>query len=276
MPNAFIIGHPVGHSLSPILHTYWLRQYNLAGTYQAIDVSPENLPAFMDRLRNGDFIGGSVTVPHKQAVLSLCDTVEPAAAKIGAVNMLVVENSCVIGRNTDLIGFAADLDLQAPDWGQHGDSAIVLGAGGAARAVLTALAARSFKTIHILNRTPEKATQLAAQLDGPFTGQPLSAFASLAPEAALLVNTTTIGMNNTAFDDLPLHLLPARALVADIVYTPLNTPLLQQAAARGLTTIDGLGMLIHQAVPGFSAWFGIEPSPTEALRTLLLDKLGEV
>ena len=264
--NTFVIGHPVAHSRSPLIHGSWIAEHGLDGSYAAIDVAPDALPAFFARLRRGEFAGGNVTIPHKEAVFALCDSVDPLARTIGAVNTLVVANGRVHGTNTDYLGFLGNLDATAPGWSDGLDQAIVLGAGGAARAVLVALRSRGIGQVHILNRTPANARALAAEIDGPFTVQGLDAFATLAPSVGLVVNTTSIGMHGTKFDTLDLTLLPKTALVTDIVYVPLMTPLLADAAALGLRTVDGLGMLLHQAVPGFEAWFGVRPSVTPELR----------
>jgi shikimate dehydrogenase len=228
------------------------------------------MPAFFDRLHAGDFVGGNVTVPLKEIAFALCDDRDQATAHIGAFNTLIAgatpEGIRVRGTNTDQYGFLANLDAGAPGWDQGLEVAVILGAGGAARGVASALASREIPAIHILNRTPEKATQLAAELPGPLSGGTLSEFPDLAPKAGLVVNTTTIGMHGTSFEDLRLERLPREALVTDLVYIPLETPLLADAKKHGLRTVDGLGMLLHQAVPGFEAWFGVRPEITPELR----------
>ncbi|MEO5805358.1 shikimate dehydrogenase [Devosia sp.] len=264
--KAFVIGHPINHSRSPLIHGDWLSEHQIDGSYTAIDVAPVELPQFFDRLRSGEFAGGNVTIPHKEAVFALCDSVDPLARSIGAVNTLVVDDNRVHGTNTDYLGFLGNLDALAPGWSDNLPQAIVLGAGGAARAVLVALASRGIGTVHLLNRTLPNAQKLVAEIPGPFQTHEMSAFARLAPGAGLVVNTTSIGMHGTRFDDLDLSLLPKTALVTDIVYTPQLTPLLADAQALGLKTVDGLGMLLHQAVPGFEAWFGVRPTVTAALR----------
>lgn len=264
--HAFVIGHPINHSRSPLIHGTWLDEHGITGSYAAIDVPPAQLAGFFDRLRNGDFVGGNVTIPHKEAVFALCDSVDPLARTIGAVNTLVVREGKVHGTNTDYLGFLGNLDAGAPGWSDDLDSAIVLGAGGAARAVLVALQSRGVRHIHLLNRTLETAVKLAGALGPSIVPHQLDAFAEIAPSAGLLVNTSSVGMHGSRFDTLALAALPETALVTDIVYTPLETPLLADARARGLATVDGLGMLLHQAVPGFEAWFGIRPSVTPALR----------
>ncbi|WP_407648184.1 shikimate dehydrogenase [Devosia rhodophyticola] len=266
MTKAFVIGDPIKHSRSPLIHGHWLAQFGLDGTYEAINVTPEGLPEFFDRLRTSEFAGGNVTIPHKEAVFALCDSVDPLARAIGAVNTLVVENAKVHGTNTDYLGFLGNLDAAAPGWSDRIEQAIVLGAGGAARAILVALAARKIASVHILNRTVATAEKLAVEINGPFQSHPLGEFEQLAPDAGLLVNTTSIGMHGTAFEALNLSCLPKSALVTDIVYTPLVTPLLAEARTLGLATVDGLGMLLHQAVPGFEAWFGQRPVVDQGLR----------
>lgn len=274
MKRAFVIGHPITHSRSPLIHNSWIRAYGIDGSYEAIDVVPEALPGLFERLRAGEFVGGNVTIPHKEAVFALCDSVDPLARRIGAVNTLVATAGKVHGFNTDYVGFLANLDQQVPGWSEGLKAAVVLGAGGAARAIVVALQRRGIGTIHILNRTVDKAAALAAELGEPLRAGSLADFAALAPRAGLLVNTTSIGMHGTRFDNLPLHLLPASAIVTDIVYVPLETPLLHDAGARRLRVVDGLGMLLHQAVPGFEAWFGIRPEVTAELRAAVEATLG--
>lgn len=264
--KAFVIGHPIAHSRSPLMHGAWLDHYGIDGSYEAIDVTPDDLPAFFARLRGGEFAGGNVTLPHKQTVFALCDAVDPLARAIGAVNTLVVRDGTVQGSNTDFLGFLGNLDQHASGWSDGLMQAIVLGAGGAARAVLVALRERGVQKIHVLNRTRDKAEALAAQIEGPFVVHGLGDFAALAPEAGLLVNTTSVGMGGTGFGSLPLQRLRRGTIVTDIVYAPLETPLLAEARALGFTTVDGLGMLLHQAVPGFEAWFGVRPEVTPDLR----------
>ena len=266
MTRAFVIGHPIAHSRSPLIHGTWLEAHGIEGSYEAIDVTPDALPQFVAQVRAGAFAGGNVTIPHKEAVFALCDEVDPLARRIGAVNTLVARNGRVWGTNTDYLGFLGNLDQEAPGWDEGLAEAIVVGAGGAARAVLVALAERGLKHIAILNRTADKAKSLAAEMGPQFSGHGLDAFETLAPDAGLLVNTSSVGMHGTRFDDLPLAALPTGALVTDIVYTPLETPLLADARARGLRVVDGLGMLLHQAVPGFEAWFGTRPLVTAQLR----------
>lgn len=265
--KAFVIGHPIKHSRSPLIHGTWLAEHGIEGSYEAIDVAPEDLPAFIDRLRQGEFAGGNVTIPHKEAVFALCDSVDPLAKTIGAANTLVRQpDGKLFGFNTDYMGFLGNLDQNAPGWDRARGRAIVLGAGGASRAILVALRERGLTEIALLNRTEDKAVALAREIEGPFHPGRLDRFADFAPGASLLVNTTSIGMHGSRFENLDLSLLPSTALVTDAVYVPLVTPLLADARALGLRTVDGLGMLLHQAIPGFEAWFGVRPSVTPALR----------
>jgi shikimate dehydrogenase len=272
--RAFVIGHPISHSRSPLIHGHWLQRHGIAGSYEAIDVAPAELPAFLARLRTGEFVGGNITIPLKERAVELCDTRDPEAEIIGAVNTLgLAPQGRIHGANTDHLGFAANLDQEAPGWDKGGGMAIVIGAGGAARAVLLALAKRGLGPIHLLNRTQERATTLAQEL-APRLGQPIHAgplndLKGLAPNARLLVNTSAMGMHGADEQSLPLDGLNREALVTDIVYAPLLTPLLQAAAGRGNRTVDGLGMLLHQAVPGFARWFGVTPEVTGELRALV-------
>jgi shikimate dehydrogenase len=263
--KAFVIGHPIAHSRSPLIHGQWLAEHGIDGSYEAIDVAPDALPGFFERLRSGEFAGGNVTIPHKEAVFALCDSVDPLATTIGAVNTLVVRDGKVHGSNTDYLGFLGNLDASAPGWSDGPNDAMIIGAGGAARAILVALRRRDGGKVHVLNRTLEKAQALVAEIDGPFEAHGFDAFPQLAAHTGLVVNTSAIGMHGSRFDWLDFALLPKATLVTDIVYTPLVTPLLADAAAHGLRTVDGLGMLLHQAVPGFEAWFGVRPSVTPAL-----------
>lgn len=267
--RAFVIGHPIAHSRSPLIHGHWIREHGIEGSYEAIDVAPADIPAFMERVRGGEFVGGNVTIPHKEMVFALADSRDDLAEEIGAANTLVRRHGGIFAFNTDYLGFLGNLDQNAPGWDQSGRSVIVLGAGGSARAILVALKSRNVPIIHLLNRTVDKAQTLAFDLGGPIECGPLGQFRELAPTAGLVINCTSIGMHGSAHEGLDLDLLPPDAIVTDIVYVPLETPLLAAARARGLRTVDGLGMLLHQAVPGFEAWFGVRPEVTPELRRLI-------
>ena len=264
--KAFVIGHPIAHSRSPLIHGTWLAEYGIDGSYEAIDVAPAALPAFFDRLRSGEFAGGNVTIPHKEMVFDLCDSVDDLARTIGAVNTIVVRDGRIYGTNTDYLGFLGNLDAGAPHWSEGVTDALVIGAGGAARAVLVALRERLHGTVHVLNRTLANAQALVAEIDGPFEAHGFDAFAALAPRIGLVVNTSSVGMHGSRFDWLDMSMLAPGTLVTDIVYAPLITPLLADARACGLPVVDGLGMLLYQAVPGFAAWFGVTPEVTPQLR----------
>lgn len=272
--KAFVIGHPINHSRSPLIHGSWLAEHGIDGSYEAIDVAPDQLPAFFERLRGGEFAGGNVTIPHKQAVFALCDEVDPLARTIGAVNTLIVRGGKVYGSNTDYLGFLGNLDAGAPGWSDGPNDALVIGAGGAARAILVALRRRDGGRVHVLNRTLANAQVLVDDIPGPFAAHGFEAFADLAPHIGLVVNTSSIGMHGSRFDWLDMSLLPKTTLVTDIVYTPLMTPLLAEARAQGLPVVDGLGMLLHQAVSGFEAWFGVRPTVTPALHDRIAATLG--
>lgn len=274
MKKAFVIGHPIAHSKSPLIHGSWIAEHGLEASYQPFDVAPEAVPDFIERVREGEFVGGNVTIPHKEAVMALMDTVDPLAKKIGAVNTVVCDNGTLLGSNTDYLGFLASLDAGAPGWDKGLDSAVVLGAGGASRAILVALIDRGVPVIDLLNRTPARAEALAAEFGPTIRPGPLTDFAARASTAGLLVNTSSVGMQGTGFSGIDLKLLRPGAVVTDIVYTPLITPLLAEAQAQGFASVDGLGMLLHQAVPGFTAWFGTQPSVTPELRAKVIAAMG--
>lgn len=276
--KAFVIGHPVAHSRSPLIHGYWLKAHGIAGSYERIEVAPDDLPDFIARVRDGEFIGGNVTVPHKQAALMLIDEADEAARAIGAVNTIVRRDGRIFGSNTDWHGFLANLDDRAPGWDANPGPAVVIGAGGSARGIVFALSQRGFSPIRILNRTFARAkdmvVSLSSSVEARLEAHPLAAFESLAPDTRITVNTTTIGMHGSRFNNLGLAKLPKTTLVADIVYTPLITPLLADAEALGLKSVDGLGMLLHQAVPGFAQWWGVRPEVTADLRALVEKDMG--
>lgn len=273
MKKAFVIGNPISHSKSPLIHGSWIAQYRLDASYEAIAITPEQLPGFVARVRDGEFVGGNVTIPHKEEVMGLVDEIDPLARKIGAVNTLILSEGRVIGTNTDYLGFLANLDATAPGWDGRGGSAVVLGAGGAARAILAGLLDRGIERIELLNRTIERAEALAQEFGPAVHPGALDAFAERAKGATLLVNTSSVGMGGTGFEGLDLAVLEPGAVVTDIVYTPLLTPLLIAARAQGLDIVDGLGMLLHQAVPGFEAWFGVRPVVTLELRQAVLEAM---
>ncbi|WP_375456163.1 shikimate dehydrogenase [uncultured Methylobacterium sp.] len=268
MRRAFVVGYPVAHSRSPLIHGHWLGRHGIAGVYERVAVAPEDFAAFVRGLPASGFAGGNVTIPHKEAAFALADALTPRASAIGAVNTLIVEaDGTVTGDNTDAPGFTAHLDHSlGAGWPERAGSALVLGAGGAARAIVVGLAERGLARIRVANRTRARAEAVAALAPGLASAVAWAEVARLLPETGLLVNTTSLGMAGHPPLAIDLAGLPAHAAVADIVYVPLETPLLAAARARGLAAVDGLGMLLHQAVPGFGAWFGVRPAVTEALR----------
>jgi len=267
--KAFVCGHPIAHSRSPKIHGYWLKSYGIDGSYEALDVSPESFPGFMDSLRSGAFAGGNVTLPNKEAAFLLADRWDPAADEIGAANTLWVDGGLIHASNTDGYGFCANLDDLASGWDRR-QTAVVLGAGGAARAVVHALKSRGFGDIRIVNRTVARAQELAGRFGGTASAHGTDACRELCGDADLLVNTTSLGMVGDGALPADPAWLPAGAIVTDIVYVPLETPLLFAAKRLGLKTVDGLGMLLHQAVPGFERWFGTRPVVTDDLRDMII------
>ena len=277
MKQAFVIGFPIKHSRSPLIHNYWLQRYGLSGSYKAIENSPENFPNFVQTLADQGLRGGNVTIPHKEMAFALCEKRDAAAEAIGAVNTLWIDaENHLNGGNTDAYGFAANLDAQLPDWDEGAKIALVLGAGGASRAVLYALLNRGFEKIIVVNRTVERAQALAAHFGSKVEAAGWDEAQDFVSSADLVVNTTSLGMSGHGeAQEFPLHLAQAKptAIATDIVYIPLETPFLRQARQAGLRCVDGLGMLLHQAVPGFEHWFGVRPEVTDELRQIILDDI---
>jgi len=266
-PAACLIGWPAAHSRSPLIHHYWLRTLGIEGGYVIEAVPPDDLRDFVLRLSLRGFVGANVTIPHKEAVLAL-STPDARAKAVGAANTLWFENGELRSTNTDVEGFIGNLDASAPGW-DKADEALVLGAGGSSRAVVFGLLERGVKRIHLANRTIARAETLAGQFGANVHPVTWDAIGDVLPRAKLLVNTTSLGMHGQPPLDVELARLPQEAVVADLVYVPLVTPLLAAAKARGLRTADGLGMLLHQAVRGFELWFGRRPQVTAELRALV-------
>jgi len=264
---ACIIAWPAGHSRSPLIHNYWAKKYNLNAEYRREAVPPEKLAEFVTHLREHGYVGGNVTVPHKEKVLSLSEPDERARA-VGAANCLWYEGDSLRSTNTDVEGFLANLDAVTPGWDRGLESAIVLGAGGGARAVVFALIQREVKRIYVVNRTAARAQALQKKFGARVRVAGWGETTGLLGGAGLLVNTTTLGMVGQPPLELNLR-CPASLVVADLVYAPLVTGLLGMARERGLRTADGLGMLLHQAVRGFERWFGVKPEVTAELRALV-------
>jgi shikimate dehydrogenase len=268
MKRACVIGWPIAHSLSPAIHGYWLKRYGISGEYVKEAVEPKDFEGFLKSLAERGFQGANITVPHKITAYRLCDSRDAAAEAIGAVNTVSVEDGKLAGSNTDAFGFVASLDSAAPGWDREG-AAAVIGAGGAARAVVWALRQRGFEDIRIVNRTKARAEELAAA----FPAARACSFDALdraLKGAGFVVNASTLGMKGAPPLDIDLSPAARGATVCDIVYTPLETGLLAQARRLGLNAVDGLGMLLHQAAPGFEAWFGVRPEVTAELRAAVL------
>lgn len=272
MKKAGVMGWPVAHSLSPRLHGYWLKKYGIAGSYEPLAVPPGDLEKALKSLAQQGFSGVNLTVPHKEVALKIVDRLDPAARHIGAVNTIVVNaDGTLEGRNTDAYGFAQNLHASRFKGTSH--PAVVLGAGGAARAVIVALLDMGLSEIRVINRSRERAEKLVRELSGDAGKLTSHIWADLdhaLKNAGLIVNATSLGMKGQPPLDIALDALSRDAVVADIVYAPLLTSLLQKARARGHATVDGLGMLLHQARPTFKAFFGYDPEVTEELRQFVI------
>lgn len=268
---AGVMGWPISHSRSPLIHSHWIAQYGLRGAYVPLAVNPVNLQEALTGLKALGFAGCNLTLPHKIEALPWLDDVDPVAKRIGAVNTLTVRaDGSLHGTNTDAFGFIQSLREAHSSWQASEGPAVVLGAGGAARAVVWALADAGATDIRLFNRSHDKAMAMAEEFGGPVKAFAWSERHAALEGASLLVNTTTQGMQGQPVLDMQLDALPRQALVSDIVYTPLQTDLLLRAAARGNPTVNGLGMLLHQARPAFAAWFGVMPEVTPDLWTKVL------
>lgn len=267
---AGIFGWPISHSRSPQLHGYWLDHYGIDGAYVPLAVRPDDFPAAVRALPRLGFVGANVTVPHKEAAFAACDQVDDTARRIGAVNTLSFTADGIVGRNTDGYGFIENLRREVPDWSAARAPVVMLGAGGSARAVAVALLDAGVPELRLLNRTHDRAAMLADALGPRVKPMPWNGVAAAAADAGLLINTTTQGMVGQPPLDVDLAPLPRTAVVTDLIYTPLETPLLAEARRRGHRAVDGLGMLLWQAKPGFAAWFGVDPEVTDALRAAVL------
>jgi shikimate dehydrogenase len=266
-PAACLIGWPAAHSRSPLIHRYWLRTLGIEGGYVIEAVPPDDFRDFVLRLSLRGFVGANVTIPHKEQALALSKP-DARAKAVGAANTLWFENGELRSTNTDVEGFINNLDASAPGW-DKAEEALVLGAGGAARAVVFGLVERGIKTVHLANRTLERAQALAGQFGASVQPSSWDKVGELLPRAGLLVDATSLGMHGQPRLEIDVARLPANAVVADLVYVPLQTELLAAAQARGLKTADGLGMLLHQAVRGFELWFGRRPQVSAELRALV-------
>jgi shikimate dehydrogenase len=272
LTRAFVTGFPVRHSRSPMIHGHWLKHFEISGTYQAVEVAPADFAGFISSLKDGSsgFAGGNVTIPHKEQAFALADAPDEIATELGAANTLYLRDGRLCATNTDGYGFLNNLDDRAPGWTDRKDRAVVLGAGGASRAIIQALRDRGFGEIHVLNRTVERAQELADRFGPRIHAAPLAELAERLSGADLFVNTTSLGMDDSDAIAIDFTAMRSGALVTDIVYVPLITPILAQAREQGMRIADGLGMLLHQAVPGFEKWFGKRPTVTPELRALII------
>ena len=272
---AGIMGWPVAHSRSPALHAYWLAQHRIDGAYVPMAVKPENLRRALQALPLLGFSGCNLTIPHKEEAMRAVDEYDQTAKRAGSINTIVIRaDGTVFGSSTDGYGFLAALRAELTGFNAAAGPAVVLGAGGAARAIIATLLDDGAREIRLVNRTPERAAKLAKTLGGEIRGVAWEARAAALEGAALLVNATSLGMEGQPRLDLPLDALPLDAVVNDIVYVPLETELLASARRRGNRCVDGLGMLLHQARPGFEAWFGVRPAVTPGLREAVLATLA--
>ncbi|MEQ1652857.1 MAG: shikimate dehydrogenase [Hyphomicrobium sp.] len=269
MKSAGVIGWPIEHSRSPLIHGYWLKQYGVDGRYTKEPVRPEDLTQFLSSLAARGLSGCNVTVPHKEAAFARADIKDQSAIAVGAANTLWIESGKLHAANTDTYGFMAHLAVEAPHWKRGDRSVAILGAGGAARAIVYGFLQAGVGDVRVFNRSIARAEDLAHHFGSRVKAFAWDAFAADAGDSSVLVNTTTRGMKGEGDIELDLSFLKADCVVADIVYVPLETGLLRRARARGLTTVDGLGMLLHQAVPGFHKWFGVKPEVTPELRALI-------
>ncbi len=269
--KAFVTGFPIKHSRSPLIHNFWIRQFHIDGLYEAVEQSPQNLPSFLESLKRSDraYVGGNVTIPHKESAYRLADRPDELADELGAANTIWVEDGLIHATNTDGFGFVSNLDDRHGGWDNTG-KAVVFGAGGASRAVIQALRNRGIAEIHVVNRTIERAQELADRFGRTVHAHAMDALFEVSNGCGLFVNTTSLGMDGTEAPFIDFSPLNANAVVTDIVYVPLKTPILKMAEQQGFATVDGLGMLLHQARPGFETWFCRQPEVTEDLRSLII------
>ena len=267
---AGVMGWPVMHSRSPMMHNYWFKTHNLAGTYLPLAVEPDGIGPALKALHALGFAGCNLTIPHKETAMAFMDEIDETAKRIGAISCVVVrKDGSLKGSNNDGYGYINGILEEAPDWKADAGPVVIMGAGGGARAVSLSLADRGAKDIRIINRSPERAQGLAREFGAPMTAVAWDDRHAALEDAAMVVNTTSQGMVGQSALDLSLAKLPKHALVSDIVYIPKETPLLKEARERGNKTVNGLGMLLHQGRPAFRDWFGIEPKVTPELRAMM-------
>ena len=273
IPVAAVLGHPINHSKSPKLHNYWLSLFNIDGYYIPLDIDPRNFENSIRALSGLGFVGANVTIPYKEKVLKIADKISDRAAIIGAANTLTfLQDGSIYADNTDGYGFLQNIKCKYNDWTAGEGTSVVFGAGGASRAILGALIEDGANEVILANRTRSRADQLRSDFGAKIKVVDWMKVQNYLSDASTVINATSLGMDGKADLPIPLQGLNKNTLVTDIVYTPLNTPLLENAAKRGCRTVDGLGMLIHQAIPGFERWFGVKPDVSENLRKLLISQ----
>tara|TARA_Y100000588_G_scaffold382041_1_gene468751 strand:+ start:348 stop:1208 length:861 start_codon:yes stop_codon:yes gene_type:complete len=271
---AGIIGWPIEHTRSPRVHNYWLNQYGLDGVYVPLSVEPRYLEKVIPSLTQCGFVGMNVTIPHKESVLDIVDIVDPIAQRIGAINTIVVQpDKSLVGRNTDVEGFITNLYDKIPDWNAASGPAVLFGAGGAAKAAAVALIDEGVPELRVVNRSEDKAQKLRESLNGNIVILSWNQREKALVDAKIVVNATSLGMDGWPALDVNLGRLSSAAIIYDIVYVPLETPLVIQARTNNLRVVDGLGMLLYQACSGFESWFGVKPEVTETLRAHVLADL---
>ncbi|NNE21608.1 MAG: shikimate dehydrogenase [Rhizobiales bacterium] len=268
-PKACVIGSPISHSRSPLIHGYWLKKHDISGSYDRIEVKPDQLDGFLDRIRQGELAGCNVTIPLKELTFEAVDQTDDQTRRLKSVNTVYMLDGKLCGTSTDGAGFMANLRQTVPDWRTRSKHAVILGAGGAARSLVEALINDGAATITIINRTVERAEAIAADYPDRVDPHGWYAIEHALPVTDILINSTSLGMTGQPPLEVCLDGLKSTAVVTDIVYTPLRTELLNQASSRGHTVVEGLGMLLHQAVPGFEKWFGIRPEVTDDLHDLI-------
>ncbi|MDX2157795.1 MAG: shikimate dehydrogenase [Hyphomicrobiaceae bacterium] len=270
MKRAAVIGWPIEHSRSPLIHGHWLKTYGIDGSYTKIAVKPEAVAGFLATLAEQGLAGCNVTLPHKEAAFAAAAERDKSALAVGAANTLWLADGRLHAANTDTYGFMRHLDVSAPDWRQKDRPVLILGAGGAARGIVYGFLEAGVGEVRVANRTRSRAEEIARHFGPRVNALDWQDAAVGARDAGVLVNTTSLGMAKTGPLDFDVGRLPHDATVADIVYVPLETELLARARARGLVAVDGLGMLLHQAVPGFAKWFGVTPEVTPQLRDIIV------
>ena len=274
MTRACVIGHPIAHSRSPLIHNHWLRQYGIDGSYTREPVKPEDLQTFLQSLQALGLAGCNVTVPHKETAFALAAVRDPSAVAVSAANTLWFEDGRLACANTDTYGFMANLDAAAPDWRKRAGPVLILGAGGSARAVVYGFLEAGIGDFSVFNRTLECAQDLFRRFFARVSAHAWDDRNEHVSKAAVIVNTTTLGMNGTGTVGIDFTRAQSGAVAADLVYVPLETEFLQSARANGLIGVDGLGMLLHQAVPGFEKWFSVRPVVTSELYQIIARDIG--